>query len=91
MSTKYYTVSELTSKTRSILELSLDKVWVEGEISNLHYHSSGHLYFTIKDNLSELKGVMFKSSNSYLRFQIENGNRTEIEFVYFPEVNKVGI
>ena len=51
MSTKYYTVSELTSKTRSILELSLDGVWVEGEISNLHYHSSGHIYLTLKDKM----------------------------------------
>ena len=58
-----------------MLELSFKDVWVEGEVSNVHYHSSGHLYFTIKDNLSELKSVMFKSSGSYLRFQIEDGMR----------------
>ena len=63
MSTKYYTVSELTSKTRSILELSLDGVWVEGEISNLHYHSSGHIYLTLKDKISELRCVFFKHIN----------------------------
>ena len=70
-----YSVSDLISKTRAMLELSFKDIWVEGEVSNVHYHSSGHLYFTIKDNLSELKGVMFKSSGSYLRFQIENGMR----------------
>ena len=70
-----YSVSDLSSKTRAMLELSFKDIWLEGEVSNVHYHSSGHLYFTIKDNLSELKGVMFKSSNSYLRFQIENGMR----------------
>lgn len=70
-----YSVSDLISKTRAMLELSFKDIWLEGEVSNVHYHSSGHLYFTIKDNLSELKGVMFKSSNSYLRFQIENGMR----------------
>ena len=70
-----YSVSDLISKTRAMLELSFKDIWLEGEVSNVHYHSSGHLYFTIKDNLSELKGVMFKRSNSYLRFQIENGMR----------------
>ena len=70
-----YSVSDLISKTRAMLELSFKNIWLEGEVSNVHYHSSGHLYFTIKDNLSELKGVMFKNSNSYLRFQIENGMR----------------
>ena len=70
-----YSVSDLISKTRAMLELSFKDIWLEGEVSNVHYHSSGHLYFTIKDNLSELKGVMFKSFNSYLRFQIENGMR----------------
>ena len=59
-----YSVSDLISKTRAMLELSFKNIWLEGEVSNVHYHSSGHLYFTIKDNLSELKGVMFKNSNS---------------------------
>ena len=70
-----YSVSDLVSKTKTLLELSFKNVWVEGEVSNVHYHSSGHLYFTIKDSLSELKCIMFKSSNSLMRFQIENGMR----------------
>ena len=70
-----YTVSDLVSKTRYLLELSFKNIYVEGEVSNVHYHSSGHLYFVIKDSLSELKCVMFKNANSILRFRIENGMR----------------
>ena len=70
-----YSVSDLVSKTRTLLELSFKNVWVEGEVSNVHYHSSGHLYFTTKDSQAELRCVMFKSSNSFMRFQIEDGMR----------------
>ena len=70
-----YSVSDLVSKTRALLELSFKNIYVEGELSNVHYHSSGHLYFVIKDSLSELKCVMFKNANSILRFRVENGMR----------------
>ena len=70
-----YSVSDLVSKTRALLELSFKNIYVEGEVSNVHYHSSGHLYFVIKDSSSELKCVMFKNANSILRFRIENGMR----------------
>jgi exodeoxyribonuclease VII large subunit len=70
-----YSVSDLVSKTRALLELSFKNIYVEGEVSNVHYHTSGHLYFVVKDSLSELKCVMFKNANSNLRFRIENGMR----------------
>ena len=69
----HYTVSELISKTRKILELSLKNVWVDGEISNLHYHSSGHIYFTLKDSSSEIRCAMFQRANKSLRFELEDG------------------
>ena len=69
----HYTVSELISKTRRVLELSFKDIWVDGEISNVHYHSSGHIYFTLKDSSSELRCAMFKSANRFLRFQLEDG------------------
>jgi exodeoxyribonuclease VII large subunit len=50
-----YSVSGLVSKTRALLELSFKNIYVEGEVSNVHYHTSGHLYFVVKDSLSELK------------------------------------
>ena len=71
----HYTVSELISKTRKILELSLKNVWVDGEISNLHYHSSGHIYFTLKDSSSEIRCAMFQRANKSLRFELEDGMR----------------
>ena len=75
MKNSHYTVSELVSKTRSILELSFQNIWVDGEISNVHYHSSGHIYFTLKDSSSELRCAMFIRANRTLRFQLENGMR----------------
>ena len=74
----HYTVSELISKTRRVLELSFKDIWVDGEISNVHYHSSGHIYFTLKDGSSELRCAMFKSTNRVLRFQLEDGMRIMI-------------
>ena len=74
----HYTVSELISKTRSVLELSFKDIWVDGEISNVHYHSSGHIYFTLKDSSSEIRCAMFKSTNRFLRFQLEDGMRVMI-------------
>ena len=71
----HYTVSELISKTRRVLELSFKNIWVDGEISNVHYHSSGHIYFTLKDSSSELRCAMFKSANRFLRFHLEDGMR----------------
>ena len=73
MKNLHYTVSQLISKTRRVLELSFKGIWVDGEISNVHYHSSGHIYFTLKDASSELRCAMFKSANRFLRFQLEDG------------------
>ena len=53
----------------------LSSVCVIGEISNLKYHSSGHLYFTLKDEEAELSAVMFRSAASTMRFTARNGMR----------------
>lgn len=66
-------VSELTTSIRSNLEKNFASVWVEGEISNLHRHSSGHWYFTLKDELAQLRGVCYRSSNQRIRFRPEDG------------------
>ena len=65
-----YKVSELTSSIKLILEDSFPNIWVEGEISNLKSPSSGHIYFTLKDDRSELKSVFFKSDNEKIKFDI---------------------
>ena len=66
-------VSELTSQIKNILEGNFDSIWVSGEISNFKHHYSGHMYFTLKDDSAEIKVVMFKGFNQYLRFKPEDG------------------
>jgi exodeoxyribonuclease VII large subunit len=67
------TVSELTAGIKDLLESTFDEVWVEGEISNLRRPPSGHLYFTLKDENSQIRGVLFKQQSRYLRFELEDG------------------
>lgn len=55
-------------------EYALNNISVRGEVSNCKYHSSGHIYFTIKDNSSQLSCVMFASMRSGLGFKMEEGN-----------------
>ncbi len=68
-----YTVSRLNASVRELLELNFPEIWVEGEISNFRRYASGHLYFTLKDEGSELEAVMFQSRAAYLDFQPEDG------------------
>ena len=69
-----YTVSNLNRKIRNLLEYQLIDIWVKGEISNFHHHSSsGHMYFTLKDGGSELRCTMFRMNNSYLKFKPSDG------------------
>ncbi len=67
------TVSELTQDIKEILELKFPDIWVEGEISNLKIPPSGHIYFTLKDDLSQIRAVLFKMQTRTLRFVLEDG------------------
>jgi exodeoxyribonuclease VII large subunit len=69
------TVSQLTAEIKDILESTFDEVWVEGEVSNLRRPPSGHLYFTLKDEKSQIRGVLFKMQSRYLRFELEDGQQ----------------
>jgi exodeoxyribonuclease VII large subunit len=66
-------VSELTLKIRDALEKSFATVWVEGELSNFRQHSSGHWYFTLKDESAQLKAACYRSANQRIRFRPEDG------------------
>ncbi len=68
-----YTVSELTKYARVILEDSFPAVWIEGEISNFVLHSSGHMYFSLRDAGAVLKCAMFARSNAHLKFKPKDG------------------
>lgn len=66
-------VSSLNNQIKSLLEATFLHVSVEGEISRATYHSSGHLYFTLKDADSTIACVMFKGNAKALKFQLEEG------------------
>lgn len=70
---KVYTVSELTRLVKTELENAFPLLWVEGEISNFHRHHSGHLYFTLKDEISQLRTVMFRSDAKRVPFELKDG------------------
>ncbi|NPV75694.1 MAG: exodeoxyribonuclease VII large subunit [Anaerolineae bacterium] len=73
------TVTELTHYLRQLFESDdvLQDVWVYGEISNLTRHTSGHIYFTIKDSGAALKCVIWKSLATRIRLPIQNGMAIE--------------
>src|SRR5256714_2918596 len=66
-------VSELTSQVRGALENRFAAVWVEGEISNFKAHTSGHWYFTIKDEGAQLRATCFRGINRAIRFRPSDG------------------
>src|SRR5574341_2122488 len=68
-----YTVSTLTAEVKAVLEDGFSAVWVEGEVSNFKHHTSGHMYFTLKDDRAQIRGVMFRGNNRLLRFQPKDG------------------
>jgi exodeoxyribonuclease VII large subunit len=73
MDAEIYTVSEITKKIKEILEGNIPKIWVEGEISNYTLHTSGHRYFSLKDENSQIRCVFWRFRNSSLRFEPEDG------------------
>ena len=68
-----YSVSELTKYIRVIVEDSFPGIWVEGEISNFVFHSSGHIYFSLRDATSTLKCAFFKRANEKMKFKLKDG------------------
>ncbi|MBU1006001.1 MAG: exodeoxyribonuclease VII large subunit [Candidatus Omnitrophica bacterium] len=68
-----YKVRELTAGIKAVLEDTFSNIWIEGEISNFISHSSGHFYFTLKDDKSELKCIFFKGHNEKIKFEIKDG------------------
>ncbi|MEJ2693212.1 MAG: exodeoxyribonuclease VII large subunit [Candidatus Thiodiazotropha sp.] len=73
-----YSVSRLVRETRSVLEGSFPMLWVSGEISNLAQPASGHIYFSLKDEIAQVRCAMFRMKRQQLRFRPANGQQVLI-------------
>ncbi|KPK77049.1 MAG: hypothetical protein AMJ89_03115 [candidate division Zixibacteria bacterium SM23_73] len=70
---KIYTVTEITREIRGILEETFPTIWVEGEISNYTLHSSGHRYFSLKDENAQIRCTLWRFRGERLEFEPEDG------------------
>lgn len=70
---KVYTVKELTRQIRGLIEGKFSGVWVEGEISGLKQHHSGHTYFSLKDDEAILRAAFFSRFNRQVQFELKDG------------------
>ncbi|HUK31536.1 MAG TPA: exodeoxyribonuclease VII large subunit, partial [Candidatus Acidoferrum sp.] len=75
---KIWTVSQLTARIRDVLSAAFGGIWVEGEVSNFKEAQSGHLYFTLKDESSQVKCVCFRNSAMRLKFRPEDGLKARV-------------
>ncbi len=73
------TVSTLNEQIKGLLESTFVRVYVEGELSRITHHNSGHIYFTLKDSGSAISGVMFRGNASKLKFRLEEGLKVVVE------------
>ena len=72
-------VSELTKKVKRQIEEGIGQIWVEGEITNLRRLSSGHIYFSIKDDNTQLSCVLFRGVRMSQRDTIEDGQKVVLQ------------
>lgn len=85
-----FSVTEITSIIKEILESSFRTITIEGEISNYRPSSAGHIYFTLKDNNAQLKAVMFRGAAYGLSFSPKDGDKVRCTgslSVYAPQGN----
>lgn len=81
-----YTVSEITQAIKGLLENNIGEVWLEGEISNFKAASSGHFYFSLKDQNSLIMAAMFANANKGLKFKPEDG----LKVICFGKIDVYG-
>jgi len=70
-----FSVSQLNRRAKQLLETHLPLIWVEGEISNFARPSSGHWYFTLKDDQAQVRCAMFRGRNQQVRFNPQQGQQ----------------
>ncbi len=77
MPEKIYSISQLTKELKELLERSFSRIWVEGEISNYLKHTSGHRYFTLKDQNAQIKCVIWRWQGNSLIFEPQDGMKVK--------------
>jgi exodeoxyribonuclease VII large subunit len=73
-----HTVHEITMKIKGVIEPEFSDIWVEGEISNYKKHSSGHHYFSLKDDKAVISCVMWKSTGDRIDLALDNGQMVKV-------------
>ncbi len=68
-----FSVSQVVTGLRALLEEKVGELWIEGEVSNVHRASSGHVYFTLKDKDSQLRSALFRNYAQRIPFDLEDG------------------
>ncbi|PHM75253.1 exodeoxyribonuclease VII large subunit [Xenorhabdus kozodoii] len=75
INTGIFSVSRLNQTVRQLLELEMGRIWLSAEISNFSQPSSGHWYFTLKDERAQVRAAMFRSHNLRATFRPQNGQQ----------------
>ncbi len=86
LSKQIYTVSQITQVIKGLLEEGVGEIWLEGEISNFKAATSGHFYFSLKDQGALILGAMFAHANKGLKFKLEDG----LKVICFGKVDVYG-
>ena len=73
-----FPVGQLTRAVRQLLEDRVGRVWVSGEVSNLFEARTGHRYFTLKDDVGQLRAVLFRGASRNVAFEIEEGMEVRV-------------
>jgi exodeoxyribonuclease VII large subunit len=75
---RVFRVAELNLAIKQLLESNVPLLWVRGEISNLVKATSGHFYFSLKDDQAQVRCVMFRHKNQFLKEAVANGQQVEV-------------
>ena len=75
-----YTVAQVNAYIKNMFtqDFMMQSIFVKGEVSNCKYHSSGHIYFTLKDEKGSIACVMFAGNRAGLRFRMEEGQQVVV-------------
>ncbi len=80
MTKNVYTVGQVNAYIKNMFaqDFMMNRIYVKGEVSNCKYHTSGHIYFTLKDETGALQAVLFAGSRAGLSFRMKNGDNVVV-------------